>query len=95
LLAALGIVLPGWTKAPVPGSKTPPKTITNSIGMKLVRIPPGKFMMGCPKKEQDEVIEDYERTNKRMAEHGICRSYRSEGPQHEVKCQVSISASTR
>jgi len=67
------------------GSKTPPKTITNSIGMKLVRIPPGKFMMGCPKKEQDEVIEDYERTNKRMAEHGICRSYRSEGPQHEVE----------
>jgi len=41
--------------------------------------------MGCPKKEQDEVIEDYERTNKRMAEHGIRRYYRAEGPQHEVE----------
>ena len=31
----------------------PPKEITNSIGMKLVLIPAGKFMMGSPKDEKD------------------------------------------
>jgi hypothetical protein len=56
LPAALGVVLPGWTKALVPGSKTPPKTITNSIGMKLARIPAGAFTMGSPKKEQEQAI---------------------------------------
>jgi formylglycine-generating enzyme required for sulfatase activity len=30
----------------------PPKEITNSIGMKLVLIPKGTFMMGSPKSEQ-------------------------------------------
>ncbi len=30
-----------------------PKEITNSIGMKLVLIPAGKFMMGSPKDEKD------------------------------------------
>ena len=30
-----------------------PPAITNSIGMTLVRIPPGKFTMGSPKEEED------------------------------------------
>jgi len=29
--------------------KQPPKEITNSLGMKLVLIPSGKFVMGMPK----------------------------------------------
>jgi formylglycine-generating enzyme required for sulfatase activity len=29
------------------------KVVTNSIGMKLVRIPPGKFVMGSPKEEKE------------------------------------------
>ena len=29
--------------------------ITNSIGMKLVRIQPGKFMMGSPTDEKDRI----------------------------------------
>ena len=29
-----------------------PKTVTNSIGMKLVLIPKGTFMMGSPESEQ-------------------------------------------
>jgi RNA polymerase sigma factor (sigma-70 family) len=37
-------------KAP---AKDPPKTFTNSIGMKFVWIPPGSFMMGSPKEEQE------------------------------------------
>src|ERR1700733_14759300 len=40
-----------WT-APVP-LKKPVKEITNSIGMKLVCIEPGKFMMGSPTDEKD------------------------------------------
>ena len=31
----------------------PPKTITNSIGMKLVRIPADEFLMGSPDSDQD------------------------------------------
>ena len=30
-----------------------PKTVTNSIGMKLIEIPAGKFMMGTPEGEED------------------------------------------
>jgi formylglycine-generating enzyme required for sulfatase activity len=33
-------------------SAQPPKTITNSIGMKLVLIPKGTFMMGSPESEE-------------------------------------------
>ena len=40
----------------------PPKEITNSIGMKLVLIPAGKFLMGSPKdeKERDTDEEQHE-----------------------------------
>jgi formylglycine-generating enzyme required for sulfatase activity len=37
--------------APAPLKK--PDSFTNSIGMKFVRIPAGKFMMGSPKSEKD------------------------------------------
>jgi len=36
-----------------PNSPPADKEITNSIGMKLVYVPPGKFMMGSPKDEKD------------------------------------------
>jgi len=36
----------------------PPKTFTNSIGMKFVWIPPGNFMMGSPKEEKERVINE-------------------------------------
>jgi formylglycine-generating enzyme required for sulfatase activity len=53
ILALLGLLqiefLPA-TAAPAP--KAPPKTITNSIGMKFTYIPPGKFTMGSPKDEK-------------------------------------------
>lgn len=32
---------------------TPPKVITNSIGMKLILIPEGRFVMGSPPEDQD------------------------------------------
>jgi RNA polymerase sigma factor (sigma-70 family) len=33
--------------------KGPPRDFTNSIGMKFVWIPPGSFLMGSPKEEED------------------------------------------
>ena len=36
-----------------PAKAQAPKEITNSIGMKLVLIPKGTFMMGSPKSEED------------------------------------------
>jgi formylglycine-generating enzyme required for sulfatase activity len=54
-LAVAGLaVLPQRGEVPAAGNA---KAITNSIGMKLVLIPAGKFMMGSPatEKERDEI----------------------------------------
>jgi formylglycine-generating enzyme required for sulfatase activity len=46
------VTIPG-NQAP-PADATPlPKEITNSIGMRLVLIPPGKFQMGSPDSDPD------------------------------------------
>ncbi len=55
VVAAVALILPAWTQPPA-GKKVVKgwdKEITNSIGMKLVRIPPGKFKMGSPPGEKD------------------------------------------
>src|SRR4051794_5822187 len=36
----------------------PPKTFTNSVGMKFVWIPPGDFMMGSPKEEKQRLDDE-------------------------------------
>jgi formylglycine-generating enzyme required for sulfatase activity/tRNA A-37 threonylcarbamoyl transferase component Bud32 len=61
-----------------------PRQIENSIGMHLVRIPPGTFTRGSPKKEQDEAIKHYENTTGKKMPDAVRRVIRSEGPQHEV-----------
>jgi hypothetical protein len=53
LVVALFLVVPGWPRAPAPIRKKPPKTFTNSVGMKLVLVPAGKFTMGSAKEEKD------------------------------------------
>ena len=45
---------PRSTKRPGPSTSACRSRSTNSIGMKLVLIPPGEFMMGSPK----ELIEE-------------------------------------
>jgi formylglycine-generating enzyme required for sulfatase activity len=52
LLIVLGFVVPGWSEQNK--GKKQPKAITNSIGMKLVLIPAGKFKMGTPKDEGND-----------------------------------------
>ena len=40
-------------RKPAPPTNTKPRReITNSIGMKMVLIPPGEFMMGAPEDEK-------------------------------------------
>jgi formylglycine-generating enzyme required for sulfatase activity len=60
VLAVVVLIVRGWTHAPA--RKKVPKgwgtEITNSINMKLVRIPPGKFKMGSPKDEKDRDKEE-------------------------------------
>ena len=46
---ALSLLMGGWANT---SSAQPPKEITNSIGMKLVLIPKGTFMMGSPESEE-------------------------------------------
>jgi formylglycine-generating enzyme required for sulfatase activity len=87
VLAVVVLIVPAWTQAPAgkKAAKGWDKEITNSVGMKLVRIPPGKFKMGSPKKEQDEQIEKYKRRNKGKIQDFVLEHYRSEGPQHDVE----------
>jgi len=55
-----------------------PVEMTNSIGMKLVLIPPGEFQMGSPQEEIDQLVQSS--TNEDWHRH-----VRSEGPRHRVR----------
>ncbi len=46
----------------------PEKTLTNSIGMKLVYIRPGEFMMGTPSKESLRVVDEEPRHRVKLSE---------------------------
>jgi formylglycine-generating enzyme required for sulfatase activity len=52
-LPALLVLLPALNAAPAPVESR--KKLTNSIGMRLVLIPAGKFPMGSPKDDPDEL----------------------------------------
>jgi formylglycine-generating enzyme required for sulfatase activity len=57
--------------------------LTNSVGMKLVRIPAGKFLLGSSKREQDAVLEDCVLSG--VVSPDVGRWVRAEGPLHEVE----------
>jgi formylglycine-generating enzyme required for sulfatase activity len=66
LLAALVCAachIPSWTAAePLkPAADEWSSEVTNSIGMKLVRIPAGKFTMDSTKNEQGDAIAAFEK----------------------------------
>lgn len=77
-LVALAVLVGGTVESrpPINAEQTakPLDEITNSIGMKLVYIPPGSFIMGSTK----EVIAAVTKANGN-------RGYDAEGPQHEVE----------
>jgi formylglycine-generating enzyme required for sulfatase activity len=50
LVASLAVAL---LAGPRPAQAENPKTVTNSIGLRLVRIPAGTFMMGSPRSESE------------------------------------------
>jgi formylglycine-generating enzyme required for sulfatase activity len=72
-------------KAPVLVGLTGGNEITNSIGMKLVRIPAGKFQMGSTKAEQNEAIAAFEKNIGKKALDADLAWIRSEGPRHPVE----------
>ena len=54
VLLILTMLQPAWSVQPSSNKSTAkPKVITNSIGMKLARIPAGKFTMGSPRDEAE------------------------------------------
>jgi serine/threonine protein kinase/formylglycine-generating enzyme required for sulfatase activity len=56
-----------------------PVEMTNSVGMKLVLIPPGEFMMGSPKELIEEQLKAY------GGDHWYKEHLPGEGPQHRVR----------
>ena len=64
--------------APSPASKGPPKEIANSLGMKLVLIPAGEFLLGSPEEERKKIV-------KALNLKTMPRTLRAEGPQMKMK----------
>ena len=60
-----------------------PVEITNSIGMKLVLIPPGEFMMGSPKELIEEELKAH--GDDQGSASGTRSGLPGEGPQHRVR----------
>jgi formylglycine-generating enzyme required for sulfatase activity len=57
------------------------REFTNSIGMKLVLIPRGKFMMGSTTAEQDGVLKSVSERDRKILRNWV----KTEGPRHEVE----------
>jgi formylglycine-generating enzyme required for sulfatase activity len=57
------------------------KVVVNSVGMKLVRIPRGKFLMGSPEKEQEDAFAALGKDAAKLRPD----RFRGERPQHEVE----------
>jgi formylglycine-generating enzyme required for sulfatase activity len=77
LLDVFGVRRPQAEDLPQDG----PAALTNALGMKLVLVPPGKFLMGSSAAEQ-------ELARKTAREQGASPAddwYKDEGPQHEVE----------
>ena len=86
-LACAAVNIPTGTiaESPKPTVDEWPKEIANGIGMKLVRIPAGKFTMGSTKQEQDDTIEALEKNYGAKASDAERAYYRAEGPQHAAE----------
>ena len=74
---------------------------TNSIGMKLVLIPPGEFMMGSTQEEVDQLLKDAKEKN---YDHWYIERLPAEAPRHRVRltkpfylgvCEVTVGAFRR
>jgi len=57
-LAAIGFLV-SWTMSA--HAAPPGKAVTNSLGMKLISIPAGEFVMGAPEREVSKLKEDLEK----------------------------------
>ena len=64
--------------------------VTNSINMKLVRIPPGEYMMGSPKRELDWL----KLTFRKIWREGHKQWFQDELPLHPVRITKSFYMGT-
>ena len=78
-----------------------PLEITNSIGMKMVLIPPGEFMMGSTQEEVDQLLKEAKEKN---YDHWYIERLPAEAPRHRVRltkpfylgaCDVTVGAFQR
>jgi formylglycine-generating enzyme len=76
VLPTVALMVATWTTSGAVAADAP-ETIENSIGMKLVLIPAGEFMMGAE--------EDREETLDKFSPHCELRRLEGEFPQHRVK----------
>ena len=60
-----------------------PVEFENSIGMKMVLIPPGEFMMGSSEEEIEAVLRDVEEAG--VSGEEVNKTFVGEGPQHRVR----------
>jgi len=65
------------TAGPESSPSSPVKKRTNSLGMTLVRIEPGSFLMGSPKDRIDHLLHDFPDSERRW--------FADQQPQHAVK----------
>jgi len=79
-------------KPPAPPRSSLPKLLTNSIGMKLVLIRPGEFLMGSTQAETDQYAKEGSQLKLDPQDHrreDVRQSYLTvvgrEGPQHRVR----------
>ncbi|MGO9921815.1 MAG: SUMF1/EgtB/PvdO family nonheme iron enzyme [Isosphaeraceae bacterium] len=65
------------TAGPKPSPSPPPKKVTNSLGMTLVRIEPGSFLMGSSQEQIDHLMREFPDSKREWFDY--------EQPQHAVK----------
>jgi formylglycine-generating enzyme required for sulfatase activity len=68
----------GLAQGERPEDKWPPADFTNTLGMRFMRIPAGKFTMGSSQEEIDHFVGMLE-------DEGYKRMLQAEGPEHEVE----------
>ena len=58
VLAGVAVLLPGGRVVRADDKPAKPAIVTNSIGMKLVQIPAGQFVMGSPRDEAERAVRE-------------------------------------
>ena len=83
--AAVGLSSPENKSRSTSGDRTEPDVITNSIGVKLVRIPAGEFMMGA-EEDRDATMAAFPYADPALLP--------PEWPRHRVRIKIILHGAT-